>query len=182
VILLGYKIKQFLQEIYGHLISIGPSNALFSKLRFRYYSPKLKKASTVFISGTGFYIMNPENVSIGKEVLFNRNVFLGTLGDQGSPSEIIIGDYCLFGMNVVIIAGNHPTGNVAVPFRLQDSIPSKIVISDDCWIGANVTISKSVTIGKGSVIGANSVVTHDIPPYSVAVGAPARVIKSRISK
>jgi acetyltransferase-like isoleucine patch superfamily enzyme len=123
--------------------------------------------------------MCPENVSIGKDCFFNRNVFLGTLGDPDTQSEIVIGDCCLFGLNVLIIAGNHPTNNPAIPFRRQDSIPSKIIIENDCWIGANVVISKSVIIGQGSVIGANSVVTHDIPQYTVAVGAPAKVIKNR---
>jgi acetyltransferase-like isoleucine patch superfamily enzyme len=55
-----------------------------------------------------------------------------------------------------------------------------IVIEDDCWLGHGVTVLDGVTIGKGSVIGAGSVVNKDIPPYSVAVGAPVRVIKSRI--
>ena len=54
-----------------------------------------------------------------------------------------------------------------------------IIIEDDCWLGSHVTVTKGVRIGKGSVIGANSVVTKDIPPYSVAVGTPAKVIKKR---
>lgn len=52
-----------------------------------------------------------------------------------------------------------------------------IRIEDDCWIGANVTILPGVTIGKGCTIGAGSVVSKSIPPYSVAVGVPAKVIK-----
>jgi acetyltransferase-like isoleucine patch superfamily enzyme len=71
--------------------------------------------------------------------------------------------------------------DITRPIRLQESIPGKIVIEDDCWIGANVTITRDVTIGRGSVIGANSVVTRDIPEYSVAVGVPARVIRNRRS-
>jgi len=52
-----------------------------------------------------------------------------------------------------------------------------IIIEDECWIGANAVITAGVTIGKHSVIAAGSVVTKNIPPYSVAVGNPARVIK-----
>jgi acetyltransferase-like isoleucine patch superfamily enzyme len=53
------------------------------------------------------------------------------------------------------------------------------LIEDDCWLGSGVKVLDGVTIGKGSVIGAGSVVTKNIPPFSVAVGVPARVIKSR---
>ena len=54
-----------------------------------------------------------------------------------------------------------------------------VVIGSNVWIGANAIVLPGVTIGKGSVIGAGIVVTKDIPPYSVAVGVPAKVIKSR---
>jgi acetyltransferase-like isoleucine patch superfamily enzyme len=54
----------------------------------------------------------------------------------------------------------------------------EVIIGDDCWIGANVTLLAGVTIGSGCSIGAGSVVKRDIPPYSIAVGSPARVIRS----
>lgn len=53
-----------------------------------------------------------------------------------------------------------------------------VTIGDDCWIGGNTTIMPNVTIGKGCTIGAGSVVTRDVPPFSVAVGSPARVVKT----
>lgn len=58
-------------------------------------------------------------------------------------------------------------------------VSEPIEIGDDVWIGTGVKILKGVKIGEGAVIGAGSVVTRDIPPYSVAVGVPARVIKKR---
>jgi acetyltransferase-like isoleucine patch superfamily enzyme len=58
-------------------------------------------------------------------------------------------------------------------------VSKPIEIGDDVWIGTGVKILKGVKIGKGAVIGAGSVVTRDIPPYSIAVGIPARVIKER---
>ena len=54
------------------------------------------------------------------------------------------------------------------------------MIEDDCWLGHGVTVLDGVTIGKGSVIGAGAVVTKNIPPYSVALGVPAKVVKSRL--
>jgi acetyltransferase-like isoleucine patch superfamily enzyme len=53
------------------------------------------------------------------------------------------------------------------------------VIGDDCWIGANSVIVAGVHIGTGSIVGAGSIVTHDVPAYSVAVGNPAKVVKRR---
>ena len=52
-----------------------------------------------------------------------------------------------------------------------------VVIEDNVWLGDNVCVLSGITIGKGAIIGANSVVTHSIPPYSVAAGTPAKVIK-----
>ena len=62
-----------------------------------------------------------------------------------STSEIIIGDYCQFEPNVVIMTSDDAVNG------LQDSMPGRIVIGDDCWIWANVTITRGITIGKGSV-------------------------------
>lgn len=62
---------------------------------------------------------------------------------------------------------------------MQDVTRKGIVIEDDCWLGHGVIVLDRVIIGKGSVIGADSVVTSDIPPYSVAVGVPAKIIKDR---
>ena len=56
-------------------------------------------------------------------------------------------------------------------------IPKPIVVENDVWIGANAVIMPDVTIGKGAIIGAGAIVTKDIPPYAVAVGQPARVVK-----
>ena len=57
---------------------------------------------------------------------------------------------------------------------------TELIIEDDVWIGTRVTIlAKNIVIGKGSIIGANAVVTKDIPPYSIVVGNPAKVVKTR---
>ncbi len=169
---------QFIKEIYGYFITNGPSNKLFSDLRFRYYSKRLKKTTGTFMSSMGLCIQGPENVTVGNNVFFNRNVIILTVSGC-KDSEVIIADNCLFGPNVVIVAGDHSYLNRIEKIRFSETIPGKITIGEDCWIGSNVTITKDVTIGEGSVIGANSVVTRDIPPFSIAVGVPARVIKMR---
>lgn len=96
-------------------------------------------------------------------------------------NSITIGNHVLMGKRVTIIDNSH--GNICLEFLLQHpsdrKITSKgpIVIDDDVWIADKVTICAGVHIGKGSVVGANSVVTHDVPPYTLVAGSPARIIK-----
>jgi acetyltransferase-like isoleucine patch superfamily enzyme len=90
---------------------------------------------------------------------------------------ITIGNNVIFAQNIVASALNHQYRDVAIPIVDQAILTAPIIIEDDCWIAANAVITAGVTIGKHSVIAAAAVVTKNIPPYSVAVGNPARVIK-----
>jgi acetyltransferase-like isoleucine patch superfamily enzyme len=93
-------------------------------------------------------------------------------------SFIEIGEDVLIGRNVFIGDNIHNYEQIDLPVLRQDlSNGGKTIIEDDCWIGTGVCILKDVIIGKHSIIGANSVVTKNVPPYSVSVGAPAKVIK-----
>jgi acetyltransferase-like isoleucine patch superfamily enzyme len=94
---------------------------------------------------------------------------------------ITIGNFVRIAPYVAMIATNHRFDRLDVPISAQGHNFGPITIEDDVWIGAHVVVTAGVTIGHGSVIGAGSVVTRDIPAYSIAVGAPARVIKSRIA-
>lgn len=95
-----------------------------------------------------------------------------------------IGNNVLTGPNVFIADFNHEYRNPDLPISVQGNFsrPVKIrgegvFIGDDSWIGTHVVISGNIHIGKHCVIGANSVVTHDIPDYCVAVGSPCKIIK-----
>ena len=86
----------------------------------------------------------------------------------------------MMGPEVVIYTRNHNTANPDVPMREQGMGEVKpVVIEDDVWIGARVCILPGVTVGTGSVLGAYTVVTKDVPPYSVVVGNPGKVVKNR---
>ena len=97
---------------------------------------------------------------------------------QGS-GEIDIGDDVIIGPYAAIVSTNHQFADVDTPIARQPLTTGKIVIENDVWLGAHVTVAMNVRIGAHSIIGANSFVNKDIPPYSVAVGSPARVIRSR---
>jgi acetyltransferase-like isoleucine patch superfamily enzyme len=92
--------------------------------------------------------------------------------------EIIIEDDVLIAANVFICDALHGYTNVDIPYKYQPmGNISPIIVGRGSWIGQNVVIMPGVTIGEMSIIGANSVVTKSVPPKSIAVGAPARVIK-----
>ncbi len=90
---------------------------------------------------------------------------------------VTIGKDVIFAQNIVASALNHEYRDVTKPIHAQPILTAAIVVEDECWIAANAVITAGVTIGKHSVIAAGAVVTKDIPPYSVAVGNPAKVIK-----
>ncbi len=114
----------------------------------------------------------------------NNGVGAVIIGDNtgiGLSNVIIgpvkMGNYVMLAQNIVISGLNHGYEDVTMPPRVQKVVTKQITIEDDVWIGANCVVTAGVTIGKHAVIGAGSVVTKDIPPFSVAVGNPARVIK-----
>jgi acetyltransferase-like isoleucine patch superfamily enzyme len=94
--------------------------------------------------------------------------------------DLIIGNDVHIATHSIIVPMNHVYAEPSVCISLQGNVKGKVTIEDDVLICASAVILAGVTIGKGSVIGAGAVVTKDIPPYSIAVGVPAKVIKQRI--
>ncbi|KAF3884427.1 MULTISPECIES: acyltransferase [Nostocales] len=93
--------------------------------------------------------------------------YLGPYVCMAGPGHIKIGKECLIASHSSLYANNHRAYGVS---------REGIEIQDNCWLGTGVRVLDGVTIGKGCVIGAGAVVTKNIPPYSVAVGVPAKVI------
>ena len=90
---------------------------------------------------------------------------------------VSVGNNVILAQNIVMSGLNHSYEDILLPIHKQPVTTAPIIIEDECWIGANAVITAGVTIGKHSVIAAGAVVTKNIPPYSIAVGNPARVIK-----
>ncbi|KAK9370331.1 trimeric LpxA-like protein [Lipomyces kononenkoae] len=116
-----------------------------------------------------FYVDYGCNITVGDDFYANFNA---TILDC---SLVTIGDRVMFGPGVSLLSATHETSIESRRAGIEYAKP--IAIGSDCWIGGNVTVLPGVTIGEGCTIGAGSVVTKDIPPFSVAVGSPARVIK-----
>jgi acetyltransferase-like isoleucine patch superfamily enzyme len=153
-----------------------------------YYFSTLKKR--VFF-GKGAIIRG--NVKIGDFVLIDTNVEvrnhtneLSTIGNHSSfnrntvlRGKYKIGNYVAVGPNCSIMGFNHRFDNTTELISKQGRTVKGIIIEDNVWIGANSVILDGVTIGEGCVIGGGSVITKSIPPFSIAVGNPCKVIKNR---
>lgn len=124
-----------------------------------------------------FYIdlivwLNGQWVEMGDEVGFNYGCYVNGFGG------LEIGDRTIFGPYTMIHTANH-NADVHKPIKGQGWVKQPISIGKDCWIGMGTVILPGVSIGDGVVIGAGSVVTRDLPSYTVAVGNPCKVIKER---
>lgn len=124
-----------------------------------------------------FYCEYGVNIHVGQNCFVNYNsVFLDV-------APITLGDNVLVGPNVTLATPNHP---FIAEERAYTDYPNgcheleyaqPITVGDHCWLCAGVTVCGGVTIGAGSIIAAGAVVTRDIPPNSIAVGVPARVLR-----
>ena len=109
------------------------------------------------------------------DVLVGANTRVGIGSILIGP--VTIGNQVIVAQHVVIAGLNHGYQDIHVPIRLQPVSILPIVLNDECWIGSNAVITAGVTVGKHAIVAAGSVVTKNVPAYSVVAGNPARVIK-----
>lgn len=133
-----------------------------------------------FHLGSNSIINSPTMIEVGDNVSIGPNVVLYAI-----YKKIIFGNNVLIGPNVTMVNGDHSIRKIEVPIiDNHEKLPgddADIIIEDEVWIGANVTVLKGVTIGRGSVIAAGAVVVKSIPPYTIAGGVPAKVLKARFT-
>lgn len=115
--------------------------------------------------------------SLGGGISIGRNVTLGEYSTIQAQSRVTIEDDVLLASKVQIISNSHVYDNINTPIKYQPNISKPVVIKKGAWVGINTTILSGVTIGKNAVVGAGSVVTKDVPDYSIVGGVPARIIK-----
>ena len=135
--------------------------------------------------GEGVWLEKPFRCNYGDNISIGENTFINCDCIFSDDNRITIGKNVMIAPRVQLYAAVHPIAPSERILNLPKSeqadhlpyrVSSKpIVIEDDCWLGGGVIVLAGVTIGKGSVIGAGSIVTKDIPPYAVAVGNPCQV-------
>ena len=121
-------------------------------------------------------IMPPFHCDHGHGISIGEHVFVNSGCTFLDGAMVTIGAYSLIGPNVQIYTPTHPLE--ALARRTGEERARPVTIGEDCWIGGGAIICPGVTIGARSVVGAGSVVTTDIPPDSVAMGNPARVVRT----
>ena len=154
---------------------------LYRRLRFKLQKAMLKECGNQVRFGRNVEI-TWSNCSIGDDVYIGDNA---TFLCANAPLRI--GAHVMFGPNCSIITGDHRidiVGKYMSEVTVAEKKPENdmpVVIEGDNWIGANALILKGVTVGKGAVVAAGSVVTHNVPPYNIVGGVPAKVISQRFS-
>lgn len=125
----------------------------------------------------------PQNVYLGNNIAIRGGLTIVT-----HTGKFIIKDNVDISQYLTVVTGNHTIKPPLDIFQIdcnhsgKGDIESDVIIEEDVWIGINVTILPNVKIGRGSIIGACSVVTRSIPPYSIAVGNPCKVLRMKFTK
>ena len=115
-------------------------------------------------------VNSPENVSIGAHCSFGEDIFI--TGGGG----VTIGDYVGLGPDVKIWSVNHRFADPDIPWMLQGYEKSPVVIEDDVWLGANTFVKPGITVGKGAIVSAGTILSKSVPPFSIVAGNPGRVV------
>jgi len=150
-----------------------PGYYFANKLRSWYMGFFLKKRGKKLTLNREVIIEVPQNVSIGDNVHINARCWFS--GGGG----LTIGNNALIGPHVIIHTANHNYESLSTSMDKQGHTFKAVIIEDDVWIGANATILPGVTIKKGCIIGAGSVVTKSTEEYGIYGGVPAKKIKDR---
>jgi acetyltransferase-like isoleucine patch superfamily enzyme len=129
-------------------------------------------AGTLLEPGVWITAPGDAHVRIGEGSFLNLGVMVA------SVELVEIGSHCMFANGCFVTDGNHRFDDPDRPVPWQGfTTKGPTRVGDNTWCGANVVITSGVTVGERSVIGANSVVTEDLPPFSIAAGLPARVLR-----
>jgi len=122
----------------------------------------------------GVWLRCPEKFVAGEDVVISSGTIITASGG------VVLGDRVMVGYGVRILSANHVIpGDPDEPIRFSGHSFEKITLEDDVWIASNAVVLPGVTIGKSSVVAAGAVVSHDVQPYHIVAGIPARTIKVR---
>lgn len=123
-------------------------------------------------SGARLHVANRATLRVGDRV------GIGPYNILNAFDDLSIGDDTMFGPFINVNCADHGM-EVGTPMREQTGSYGPVSIGRDCWLGAMVVVTRGVSIGDGAVVGAGSIVTRDIPPYTIAAGAPCFALKER---
>ena len=173
----------------------GDSALPWNRARLHYELAARRSFAKWPLHGNALEMLREGRLELGEHVLFEPGVWLTgnaparirigggsflNLGVMVAALELVeIGEHCMFANGCFITDSDHRYDDPDLPVPWQGfTSQGPTRIGDNVWCGANVVVTSGVTVGERCVIGANAVVTRDLPPRSIAVGAPARVLRS----
>lgn len=167
----SWAISWTIDKIYHFFDSI-------ARLRAIFWGLFLKSIGENVVIQRGCVFGQPQEIEVGSNVFINKNVmFLNS-----KETSVKLGNFVMVGPNSVFITDSIDYRDWIKPMYYGSKFHDPIEVGDDVWIGANVTVLPGVIIGQGSIVAAGAVVTKNVPPYAIAAGVPAKVIKYRFSK
>jgi len=133
------------------------------------------------------FIFHPDDLFSYQTITVGNDVYIGPGAKfSASKSSITLGNKIMFGPNVTIMGGDHNIGVIgSYMYDVKEKLPENdlpVVIEDDVWIGCGVIILKGVTIGRGAVVAAGSLVNKSVASYDIVAGVPAKKISQRFSQ
>ncbi|KJY86189.1 hypothetical protein TW84_20365 [Vibrio neptunius] len=156
-------IKYFL---WNYIFCWIPFYSIRHFLLVRFYGANISKSSAVHIGNKVYG--HARGLQIGSGTVINPECRLDARGG------LYIGENVSISREVFLLTLSHDHNSSSF-----DLVPGSIRIEDDCWLGIRTMIMPGVTVGKGAVIGAGTIVTKDVPPYAIVAGVPGKVIGSR---
>jgi acetyltransferase-like isoleucine patch superfamily enzyme len=171
------RFKKYMPKLRGFIYqykfkSIGKKCSLGSKITITVLDNNIQLSNNVAIRN---------NVIIGGrgELTIGRNTVINEQSIIACYEKVEIGEDVMFAPRCYVLDIDHAYSNKEIPISKQGYKTSPVKIGDGVWLGTQVVVTRGVVIGEGAIVAANSVVTKDIPPYTIAAGIPAKVIKKR---
>jgi acetyltransferase-like isoleucine patch superfamily enzyme len=195
----AFRLFALAQKQYFNLGGVGVLTIISPFAKFKGHTRKVFIGSRCSIEGGAFLECTGADarMEIGDGSVIRRGAMLIT-GENGritigsrvsvNPYSVIyghgglvVGDYVRIAAHVVIIPANHIYSDVNLPITFQGLDKKGIQIGNDVWLGTGVRVLDGVSIGNGSIVGAGSVVAKSLPPFTISVGVPAKVVRKRAS-
>jgi acetyltransferase-like isoleucine patch superfamily enzyme len=171
----------------------GRTQRPWARAQLHYELAKRRCHAKGAVYGEALDMLREDRLQLGEHVLFEPGVWLTgagiirigggsflNLGVMVAAQDLVeIGAHCMFANGCFVTDADHRFDDPDTPVPWQGfTSPGPTRVGDNVWCGANVVITAGVTVGERCVIGANSVVTRDLPPHTIAVGAPARALRA----
>lgn len=155
----------------GRRLQAGPRVTIFG-------AENITMGDNLSIVGDVMFSATNGKLSIGDRVAINRNTCI----DASQGGVIEIGSDVLIGPNAVLRASDHAHKRTDIAIRIQGHTGGVIIVEEGAWIAANVVVTRDVRIGAHAIVAAGAVVIHDVPPYAVVAGVPAKFLRDRRSE